>query len=92
MIDKDRARLLASIANSDFIPKIMSDLLTKIEQEAILGGHSLCETSLLTDLAESELKVIEWQIKKLGFTFEIEKNERTHRLCCHWLGELNDCI
>lgn len=40
----------------------MSDLLTKIEREAILGNYSLRETFLLTDLDEPELKVIEWQI------------------------------
>lgn len=72
MIDKDRARLLASIANSDFIPKIMSNLLAEIEQEAISGYHSL-NTTLLTDLDEPELKVIEHKIKELGFTFEVEE-------------------
>lgn len=85
MIDKDRARLLASIANSDFIPKIMSDVLTKIEREAILGNYSLSETFSLTDLDEPELKVIEWQIKKLGFTFEIEKTkEHIDRVVIGW--------
>lgn len=72
MINKDRARLLAGIANSDFITKIMSDLLAEIEQDAILGYHSL-STTLLTGLDEPELKVIEHKIKKLGFTFEVKQ-------------------
>lgn len=72
MIDSKKAKALADIANSNLVPYVMADLLLELEREATGGKYSL-ETTLLMHLGADELKVIEWEVRKLGFTFEIKQ-------------------
>lgn len=72
MIDGKKAKVLADFANSNLVPYVMADLLLEIEKAATGGKYSL-ETDLLTHLEADELKVIEREVRKLGFTFETKQ-------------------
>lgn len=72
MIDGKKAKVLADFANSNLVPYVMTDLLLEIEKAATGGKYSL-ETDLLAHLEADELKVIEREVRKLGFTFETKQ-------------------
>lgn len=72
MIDGKKAKTLANIANGNLVPYVMADLLLEIEKAATGGKYSL-ETDLLTHLEADEMKVIELEVRKLGFTFETKQ-------------------